>query len=315
MNLDGQRVLVTGASGFLGRNLCHRLVEHGAEVHGTSRLQQFDDFIHWHRTDWSSLEQIRHTLSSVRPDVVINLAGHVSALPDAALVKLTFDSLLSLTVNLLLASTEVGVRRLITVGSVEEPDTLHDAPTSPYGAAKAAATLYCKMFHELYRTPVVVLRPSLTFGPRQDDQKLLPYVIRCAVEGRSPTLSSGNRLADWTYIDDVTDGFLAAITATDIEGMTFEIGTGNLRTTRSMVEELLGILGNSVTPSFGVVPDRPGEKPRATLTAAASKHLGWSAATPLSDALRWTADWYVARFNANTSSKLKTFCSMLLSVV
>jgi nucleoside-diphosphate-sugar epimerase len=189
----------------------------------------------------------------------------------------------------------------VIVGSTEEPADVTQAPGSPYGAAKAAASLYCRTFHELYRVPVVVVRPAMTYGPHQNDQKLLPYVIRCAVEGCAPELTSGTREADWIFVDDLIDGFMAATSVADVEGMTFELGTGHLRTTRSIVEELLGVLGDPVVPLFGAVTDRPGEVPRAALVASAREYLGWSPRTSSPDGLRQTANWYVERFTKANS--------------
>ena len=305
MNLNRQRVLVTGASGFLGQNLCRRLLAMGAEVHGTSRRHRSSHGIVWHQTEWSDATQARQTIAAVRPDVVVNLAGHVSASPDFSLITPTFDSHLSATVNLLAVSTKCDVRRVIIVGSTEEPLTLSQPPASPYGAAKAAGSIYCKMFHDLYRTPVVLIRPSMTFGPHQSVDKILPYVIRCAIEGRSPHLSSGARRADWIYVDDVIDGFVAAATTPGVECQTFELGSGLLRTTRSLVEDLLLQLGCSVTPVFGAIPDRPGEAPRAAMTDAAAQRLGWSVKTPMAEALRRTAAWYIEHFETDAGKQMK----------
>jgi dTDP-D-glucose 4,6-dehydratase len=153
----------------------------------------------------------------------------------------------------------------------------------------------------------------MTFGPYQADEKLVPYIIRSALNDLSPKLSSCNRRADWIYVNDVIDGFIATMTTEGIEGMTFEFGTGKLRTTRSVVEALLKVLGNRVEPLFGAIDDRPGEDPRPALTVMTKRRLSWNTTTPFDRALRDTASWYIRnRFSetphaaASTSVKLRS---------
>ena len=82
-------------------------------------------------------------------------------------------------------------------------------PSSPYAAAKWSATAYARMFHSLYQTPVVVLRPFMTYGPGQHETKIVPYVIDSLLQGKVRRhLSSGAWSADWVFVDDVIDGFL-----------------------------------------------------------------------------------------------------------
>ena len=83
-------------------------------------------------------------------------------------------------------------------------------PHSPYAAAKWAASGYGRMFHELYGAPVVILRPFMTYGPGQAPSKLIPAVTLSLLRGERPKLSSGKARADWVYIGDVIEGFIAA---------------------------------------------------------------------------------------------------------
>ena len=162
------------------------------------------------------------------PEVIYHLAGSVGASPDRQLVLPTFHSLLLSTINLLSVATELGCRRIILAGSLTEPRP-QDAvpvPSSPYAAAKWAAGGYGQMFHALYETPIVVLIPFMTFGPGQDQTKLIPSVILSALRGESPQLASGRWEADWVYVDDVIEGFLTAAHAPDIDGRTIDLGSG-----------------------------------------------------------------------------------------
>src|SRR5437764_810167 len=79
------------------------------------------------------------------------------------------------------------------------------------------------MFHQVYRTPVVAVRPFMTYGPGQRAHKLIPYVTQALLRGEAPKLSSGTRPVDWIYVDDVIDGVLTAARARGVEGSTLDV--------------------------------------------------------------------------------------------
>jgi UDP-glucose 4-epimerase len=294
LSLSGTRVLVTGASGFLGSHLVHRLSSAGAELYALSRSRRdaSGHQLRWLSADLADWRATSELLATVKPDLVFHFGGFVSATPDLGAVRPTFDSLLASTVNLLTAATELGCRRVIIPGSMMEPPgaAVDVAPMSPYMAAKWAASAYARMFHTLYRTPVVIVRPSMTYGPGQPSTRLVPHVLSALLRGEPPKLSSGKMEADWTYIDDMTDGILAAALAPGVEGLTIDLGTGHVTTAREVVELLVDLLGTAVRPVFGALPDRPGERSHPAETRTARERLGWSATTSLRDGLRRTIE-------------------------
>ena len=148
-------------------------------------------------------------------------------------------------------------------------------------------------FHALYQLPIVILRPFMVYGPAQrDERKLIPYVILSLLRGEAPKLTSAQRAVDWVYVDDVIEAFLAAALAPNVEGCTFDIGSGELATVRSVVERIVQIIDPSIEPCFGALPDRPLERVRAAQIARTQSVLGWKQAIPLFEGLRRTADWY-----------------------
>src|SRR5262249_3976919 len=148
-----------------------------------------------------------------------------------------YHSLLTSTVNVLVMAAETGCGRVVLAGSLTEPvlRTGDESPMSPYAAAKWAGSTYGRMFHKLYGTPVVVLRPFMAYGPAQAQGKLIPSVIRALLKGEAPKLSSGRVRADWVYIADVVEAFLSSATIPNIEGASFDIGTGRLTSMRTVV--------------------------------------------------------------------------------
>lgn len=288
-------MLVTGAGGFIGSHLCRRLLAAGAEVHGTSRRQRSGSGLRWHRLDVADREAVAELITVLKPEIIFHLASHVAGSRDQEAVLPTFHGNLLSTVYLLDAATRVGCRRFVQAGSLEEvalgePLT---TPASPYAAAKAAASSYCRMFHELYRTPVVLARIFMVYGPAQQDlRKLIPYVILSLLRGREVRLSSGTRPVDWIYVDDVVDGLVRAARAQGAEGQRIDLGSGELVTIQTLVGKLYRLLAPGVEPPFGTLPDRPMEQVRAAEVGATEALLGWRPGTTLDDGLRATVDWY-----------------------
>ncbi len=293
----GQNILVTGASGFIGPHLCRRLCAGGANVHAVSRAVQpvNQDSVHWWRIDLTEISNVRNHLRTIKPDVIYHLAGYAAGGRELDLVLPTFHSNLTTIVNLLTVAAEIGCRRIILPGSLEEPDTdnIEAIPSSPYAASKWASSSYARMFHRLYKTPIVILRVFMTYGPgKQNPRKLIPYVITSLLRGQTPKLSSGQRQIDWIYIDDVVDGMIAAVNAPDVEGCTFDVGSGALISIRTLVQHLAKHIGSSSHPLFGVEPDRPMEQVRVANIADTYTKIGWKPMTSLDKGLEYTVDWY-----------------------
>lgn len=295
--LSDTSALVTGASGFIGSALVRRLRDAGAVVHCVSRKPRISESpgVRWWNADLADPDSLKAVLDAAEPETVFHLAGITSAARGPEKVLPILHANLVTTVNLLVATTGRPVRRLLLAGSLEEPqpDGSWPVPSSPYAAAKSGAAMYARMCHALYRTPVVSLRLFMVYGPAQPDvSKLVPYVIRSLLRRESPALSTGMRAVDWVYVDDVVDAFLAAATAENVDGETFDVGSGQLTTVREIVERLAGIIDAGTSLKFGIVPERALEQVRVADVVRTADRLGWRAQTPLDRGLQQTVDWH-----------------------
>jgi UDP-glucose 4-epimerase len=295
--LSGQKALVTGANGFIGAHLCRRLSEQGAEVHAVYRRQLPADLaVHrWWQADLADLAQVKQIVADANPGVIFHLASHVKGAPDLEHVLPTFHSNLQSTVNLLTIAAQSNCHRVILTGSLAEPESENGEkfPVAPYAAAKWASSGYARMFHALYRTPVVIARVFMVYGPAQVDlTKLVPYAILSMLQGKHPKISSGGRLVDWIYVSDVVEGFLALAQRPGIEGSTLDLGSGSLVSIHDLLQELTGIIGDGASAEFGALADRPMEPTRIANVGESFARIGWKPQVSLREGLTRTVEWY-----------------------
>ncbi|MGG6264023.1 NAD-dependent epimerase/dehydratase family protein [Leptolyngbya sp. AN03gr2] len=291
-SLSSKKVLVTGASGFIGRSLCQRLCHHQAQVFGVSRFpQESTGAVRWMQADVTSLEEMQRIIAQVKPDILFHLAADSSASRSLEAVRSTLQGNLVSTVNLLTLMAEMG-GRVVLAGSLEEPDQGEfPIASSPYAAAKWASSVYAQMFQELYQLSIVRARLFMVYGPGQMNfKKLIPYVTSALLNGEAPQLSSGQRLIDWIYIDDVVDGLIAAAQSSE-DGL-FEFGSGTLTSITEVVHQLNRMINPSIQPMFGALSDRPMEQVRVANLAASMSKLNWRPKVSLEEGLARTVEWY-----------------------
>lgn len=291
------RVLVTGGKGFLGSHVIERLVQLGAETYGFAReLPVRDDGIRWFKGELCDPATVQSLLKNARPDIVFHLAGQTVASPDRELVLPSFRNNLTATVVLMTELANVDCQRIVVTGSLEEPEPgdSHAVPTSPYGASKWAAVVYARMFHALYRLPVVIVRPYMTYGPGQRPNKLIPFVTLSLLRGQSPMISQPDRKVDWIYVDDVVDGILAAGSTPGVEGCTVDLGSGALVGIREISMQLQGLVGSGVAVRIASPQGSMGVLGRRADIDHAHRLLEWHAKTPLKEGLERTVAWHRA---------------------
>jgi UDP-glucose 4-epimerase len=259
-----------------------------------------DTNLHWWRCDLAEVAGVQRVLHKIRPDVIFHLAGEVVGSRSADCVMPTFRSNLMSTINLLTVAGEIGSPRVVLSGSLEEPrpEEREAIPCSPYAAAKWASSAYARMFCALYQLPVVIVRIFMVYGPAQRDlKKLIPYVIFSLLRGEAPKLSSGTRLVDWIYVEDVMEGLLMAGQSHSTNGSTIDIGSGQLVPIRTVVEFLVNTVNPRINPLFGAIPDRSFEQIRKADVAKSKASMGWTPTTSLQEGLRRTVDWYKSHFD------------------
>ena len=308
--LAGVRVLVTGATGFIGSHLTRRLVDEGAEVHALTstvssvypvRLVDIRDRITLHGGNLNDCGAMDSVVARGQPKVVFHLGAYTHVGKSWERVDECIQTNIHGTVNLLQALARVGYDRFVytstseVYGDVAVPfkeDALVD-PLSPYAVSKYAGERFCRMLGRGRSWPIVVVRPFNAYGPAQSPDRVVPEIIVKALRNERLAMTEGLQTREFNYVEDLTDGFIRAATVPGIEGEVFNIGGGEEISMRDLATTILDLMGNPITPEFGALANRPTEiwSMRSDVTKA-RKVSGLPAARPLREGLERTISWY-----------------------
>jgi len=231
------QLLITGAAGFIGAALCRRLLEHGRSVHGLdnlndyydtqlkkdrlARLESFGEF-RFDRVDVASRKDVEKLFKANQFDAVFHLAAQAGVRHSIENPHKYVDSNLTGFVNIMEGCRNHDVQHLIYASSssvyglnAAEPfreDQAADHPVSLYGATKKANEVMAHAYSHLYQLPATGLRFFTVYGPWGRPDMAFFKFTRLILEGKKiPVYNRGNMARDFTYIDDVVDGILAAL--------------------------------------------------------------------------------------------------------
>ncbi|MBU0552462.1 NAD-dependent epimerase/dehydratase family protein [Myxococcota bacterium] len=311
------RVLVTGSAGFIGSHLCDRLLREGHEVTG---LDNFNDFYdpqikerHIHEAlKNSNFQQIRgdilddaaldRAMDAARPQRVIHLAAYAGVRPSIERPQLYQRVNVEGTTRILEACRARGVDRLIFAssssvygdraagGPFSEADRV-DTPASPYAATKKAGELLCYTWHHLFGLHVSALRFFTVYGPRQRPEMAIHKFTRALEAGEPiPLFGDGTSERDYTYIDDIIAGIVAALAR--VEGyQIYNLGGAEPIALSGLIKALGVAVG--VEPQITRLPAQPGDVTRTSADVRrAAADLGYAPQIGLEEGLRRFVAWY-----------------------
>lgn len=294
-----KQVLVTGATGFVGLNMCQALHTLGAEVVGAALPDSIGADTGPEQilpVDLTHDGAAQCLIEAVDPEVVFHLAGLVDTRQSSDLVLPTLTHNLLGTVHLMAGLVGTRCQRVIVVASSEAPRSGQN-PNSPYAVSKQAMVAYAEMYGSLYDLPVVIARPHMVYGPHQSPDKLIPYLIRCGLEHTPPQLSSGKRHCDPIYVKDFVRALLYMSTSNGALGLTLDVGTGRGLSVAEIAARVLWLMGADISPVFGAIPDRAGVVSQVADLRLTEATLTWRPAWSLDAGLSETIDWFRSQGN------------------
>jgi len=309
------KILVTGGAGFIGSNFIHYMVQqypnytiinldkltYAGNLENLKGVEQSPNyrFVKGDILDRDLLAPI----FAEGLDAVLNFAAesHVdrSIMDPGIFVK---TNVLGTQVLLDLAK-QYGVRKFVQISTDEVYGSLGDegyftentplAPNSPYSASKAGADLLVRAYHETYGLPVNITRCSNNYGPYQFPEKLIPLMIKNALEDKPlPVYGDGSNVRDWLHVEDHCRA-IDLVLHHGVSGEVYNIGGNNERTNLQIVRTILEYL-NKPESLIQFVQDRPGHDKRYAIDAAKiRKELGWTPRYTFDEGIRQTIEWYL----------------------
>ncbi|WP_171635032.1 NAD-dependent epimerase/dehydratase family protein [Paenibacillus plantarum] len=311
------RILVTGATGFVGSCLARRLIVDGYDVHIFTRsssdkwrIRDLLTHVTEHDVDLRDPDRIRERVSAIRPEVIFHAAvyGGFSFQNDAASI---YAMNVQGTIQLLSACERAGFAAFINLGSsseygmksapMRETDLLE--PIGDYAVSKAAATLYCRTRAVEQQFPVVTLRLFSPYGPWDDPKRYIPYVIRSMLSRQRPQVSVPTSVRDYIYIDDAVEACVRAMQGTPCTGEIINVGSGSQVSIGEVAGMLTEIIGMEFEPQWGKNVRKKIEPTIWSADIGKSKQLwGWDPIVTLREGLIRTVEWNKEHMRGDTGN-------------
>lgn len=305
------KVLITGATGFIGSHLTRRLIKEGFEVgiikrenSDIWRIRDFLDKIRVYDSDLQDINKIHKAVSNFSPDAIFHLATYYAVEHKPKEVPIMVNTNVLGTINLLEASKESMIDLFVNTSScfvykegkdkLREEDDLN--PLNLYALTKIHAEQACSFYAERYRLKTITFRLFPPYGPADHERRLIPYVIKSLLDGKTPKMTTGEQKWDFVYVEDIVDAYFKLLSVSNIpqKHEIFNIGTGNVASVREVVSRIKEIIGSELEPDWGVIPQRKNEVWFTCADISKTKDfLGWKPKIQiLGDGLKLTIEWY-----------------------
>lgn len=310
-----EKIMVTGGAGFIGSHLVDKLLDAGCEV------LCLDDFNEYYdpALKWQNVQQhlanpayrlvegdirdkeAKELIKEWMPEVIVHLAARAGVRPSLSQAELYQTTNVAGTLNLLEAAREAGVKKFIFGSSssvyglnkkvpFSETDPLLK-PASPYAATKIAGEALCHTYANLYDFSVVALRFFTVYGPRQRPDLAIRKFTERMLQGEEIVLfGDGSSARDYTYVDDIIRGVIAAIEYEGDKYEIFNLGNSSPVRLKDLVAAIEKVLG--VEAKIRRTGDQPGDVPITYADITRSKEkLGYNPSVSLEEGLEIFVQW------------------------
>ncbi len=300
MNISGKNVLVTGADGFIGSHLTETLVRQGYDVRAFVMYNSFNSWGWLDQADSEVQKNMDVFAGDIRDphgvrqamqgcDIVMHLAALI-AIPYSYHSPDTYvDTNVKGTLNVVQAARDLGVEKVVHTSTSEVYGTARFVPIteehplqgqSPYSASKIGADQMALSFYQSFDTPVAVIRPFNTYGPRQSARAVIPTIIGQIANGkRKIKLGSLHPTRDFNYVKDTVRGFLAVAEADSSVGEVINIGSNyeiSIGDTVELISEVMGVNIEIETDDQRLRPEKSEVERLWADNAKAKELVGWA---------------------------------------
>jgi len=303
-----KRVIITGATGFVGANLARRLLREGHEVHvlvrpnyTAWRIEEIRQNLRLHELQLHDAKVVSHVVSQIRPEWIFHLAVHGAYSWQTDLEQMVLTNIHG-TINLVNACLQTGFEAFVNTGSSSEYGFKDHAPAesdplepnSHYAVSKAAATMFCRYTAQSRGVHLPTLRLYSVFGPYEDPGRLLPALIQRGLKGELPPLVDPDVARNFVYVDDAVEAYLLAARVRPPElGAIYNVGTGAATTLREVVDVARRVMQISAEPVWNTMPNRSWDtNVWVSDNRKIRSELQWQPLGSFEEGFRLTLDWF-----------------------
>jgi NAD dependent epimerase/dehydratase len=321
MNLTNKKILVTGADGFIGSHLVEGLLDKGCQVRAFVFYNSFNSWGWLDTFPKEKLDNIDVFAGDIRdPHGVRNaMQGIDMVIHLAALIAIPFsyhspdsyiDTNIKGTLNVLQAARDTACNRVLIASTSEVYGTAQYVPIderhpfqgqSPYSATKIGADRITESFYRSFNTPVTIVRPFNTYGPRQSGRAVIPTIITQLLAGAAEIkLGSIHPTRDFTFVRDTVEGFIAIAETPATIGEEINIASQQEISIGQLAHEII----DQINPTARIVSEdsriRPEKSEVERLLGSNEKMCrltGWQPAYTLKQGIRETIEWFMDKEN------------------
>ncbi len=296
-----KKILVTGSSGFLGYNFINKVIKKNYKVFCiyNKKIKKINK-AHYIKCNLENYNDVKKKLRDLKFDYVVNLSGY----GDHSDIDHGGDKIINnhyiISMNLVKFFINKKIIKYINIGSSDEygknrspqKEFYKEDPNSPYAFAKTINSILFQMLYKNYKFPSVTLRPFLVYGPYQETNRLIPFVIKSCLNNKTFDLTSGNQYRDFCYVDDFCDAIIKSFNNKKINGKILNISSGK----KTQIKKIVKIIQQKIKkgkPRFGNKKLRKNENKSlyADITIA-KKLLNWKTKTNINEGLDLTIKFF-----------------------
>lgn len=304
-----ERVLITGGTGFIGSNFVHKFVTLNYEVHlivrdisRLGRIESVKDKVFLHEINMLNERDVFECVKKINPNIILHFAAYGAHQGYQDEIVTTIETNLLATINLLNACKNINFKCFINAGSSSEygekkhPISEEDLPepNNLYGITKVASTFYCQHLAKTRGLPIITMRLFSPYGYFEGGDRLMPNIIRAALNDDVFNAPSPFIVRDFIFIDDVLDAYLKAITNADtIKGHILNVASGVQYSIGDVVTTIERILDKRINVVYGEITPRQNEPKIWVANISKIKNLlKWTPTISLEQGLRKNIEWF-----------------------
>lgn len=293
-------VLVTGASGFLGKSLIRALRQNGTHVYATASKKNQD--LEIHSMDFLSLHQTKKTMDIIKPSIVYHIGGLVNLSREYEIYKNCLEINTIGTLNVLESLRENPPKKFVFISTEEVygdnkvpyKEEQEVNPPSGYSISKSAAERLCILYAKELDFQLIITRIGTMYGPEDRLHRLIPQIILKSLKNEQINLNSGIKKRDYVFIKDVVKALIRLKDVALIDMINIiNVGGGKSYSLREILDLIVSNTSSMSKVNYGVIPERIGEADEWLMDIQkASKLLNWQPKISIDEGIYKTIEYF-----------------------